>query len=190
MAPMKPRLFKTAAAWRAWLKKNHAAVSEIWIAYYKKDSGKVSVTYREALDEALCFGWIDSTVRRIDDEKFMQRYTPRRAGSIWSARNKSHVGRLIREGRMAPPGLAKVAAARRDGSWDKLFTIDIKPETPPDLLAELRNHPDVVPLWEKMPPSHKKMYSWWIIDAKKKETRSRRIQETITRVRAGRRPGM
>jgi uncharacterized protein YdeI (YjbR/CyaY-like superfamily) len=190
MGPMKPRLFRTAAAWRAWLEKNHGTASEIWIAYYKKGAGKKSVTYREALDEALCFGWIDSTVRRLDDEKFMQRYTPRRPGSIWSARNKSHVARLTKSGRMAPPGRAKVKAARRDGSWDKLFTIDIKPETPPDLLAELEKHPEADLLWAKLAPSHKKMYSWWIIEAKRPETRIRRIQETVKRLRAGRRPGM
>jgi len=187
---MKPRLFRNAAAWRAWLEKNHDAASEIWIAYYKKDSGKKSVTYREALDEALCFGWIDSTIRRVDDEKYMQRYTPRKPRSIWSARNKSHVARLTREGRMTPPGSAKVENARRDGSWDRLSAIDVNPETPADLLAELKKHPDAKVLWDKVIPSHKKMYSWWILDAKRPETRTRRIQETIKRLRAGRAPGM
>jgi len=187
---MKPRLFKNASAWRAWLEKNHAAASEIWLAYYKKGAGKTSVTYREALDEALCFGWIDSIIRRMDDEKYMQRYTPRKPGSIWSARNKSSIDRLTKAGRMTPPGLAKVEAARRDGSWEKLTVLDAKPETPPDLLAELKKHPDALALWDRMPPSHKKMYSWWVFDAKWPETRSRRIQETIERVRAGRRPGI
>jgi uncharacterized protein YdeI (YjbR/CyaY-like superfamily) len=190
MAAMRPRVFRKAADWRAWLMKNHGTASEIWIAYYKKGTGKTSVTYPEALDEALCFGWIDSTVRRVDDEKYMQRYTPRKPGSIWSARNKSHVARLVKAGRMAPPGAAKVEAARRDGSWDKLSALDPKPETPPDLLAELKKQPDADALWAKLAPSHKKMYAWWILDAKRPETRSRRIQGTIERLRSGRRPGM
>ncbi|MBN2266399.1 MAG: YdeI/OmpD-associated family protein [Candidatus Aminicenantes bacterium] len=187
---MKPRLFRKAADWRAWLEKNHATASEIWIAYYKKGSGKRSVTYREALDEALCYGWIDSTIRRVNGERYMQRYTPRKPGSIWSARNKSHIARLAKAGRMAPPGAAKVEAARRDGSWDRLRAIDPNPETPPDLLAELEMHAGDEALWAKLAPSHKKMYAWWILDAKRPETRSRRIRETVEKLRAGRRPGM
>lgn len=187
---MRPRVFRKAADWRAWLEKNHGKATEIWLAYYKKGTGKTSVTYREALDEALCYGWIDSTVRRVDDEKYMQRYTPRKPRSVWSARNKSHVDRLAKAGRMAPPGAAKVSAARRDGSWDRLSAIEAKPETPPDLLAALKEHPDANVLWAKLAPSHKKMYAWWILDAKRPETRNRRIQGTIERLRSGRRPGM
>jgi uncharacterized protein YdeI (YjbR/CyaY-like superfamily) len=184
------RIFKTAADWRAWLEKHHGRASEIWLAYYKKSSGKRSVTYAEALDEALCFGWIDSTVRRLDEEKFMQRYTPRRPGSIWSTLNKKHIARLAAAGRMAPAGLAKVAAAKKDGSWNKLNAIDsIKPETPADLEAALRKRPGARAKWEAQPPSQKKMYSWWVIQAKRPETRARRVEETVRRVLAGRKAG-
>jgi len=109
MTPLNPenqRMFKDRAAWRAWLDRNHAAAAEIWLVYYKKVSGKKSVTYEEALQEALCFGWIDSTVNAIDAERYRQRYTPRKPKSVWSASNKARVARLVREGRMAKPGLA------------------------------------------------------------------------------------
>lgn len=187
---MKPKIFRTPAEWRAWLEKNHAKSAEVWLAYYKKASGKKSVTYNEALDEALCFGWIDSIVKRLDEEKYMQRYSPRKPGSIWSARNKAHIARLVAEGRLAPAGKAKVEAAKKDGSWNKLDTIDVRPETPPDLEAALKRRPDIKALWDKQPPSHKKMYSWWVIDAKRPETRSRRVAETLRRIQAGRKPGM
>ncbi len=187
---MAPRIFSTAAAWRRWLEKNHSTASEIWLAYYKKSSGRKSVTYQEALDEALCYGWIDSIIRRVDDEKYMQRFTPRKPGSIWSARNKAHVARLITEGRIAPAGMAKVEAARKDKSWQKSDRVEAKPKTPPDLLAALEKHPVVQALWDKQPPSQKQLYSRWVLSAKRPETRARRVEETIRRVRAGRKAGI
>jgi len=186
---MKTRIFKCAADWRAWLKKNHDKATEIWLAYYKKASGKKSVTYSEALDEALCFGWIDSTVRRLDGEKYAQRFTPRQRGSIWSARNKAHVARLAPAGRMAPAGLAKVMAAKKDGSWNKLDTIDVNLKTPLDLESALKKRPKAKAKWDAQAASQKKMYSWWIVQAKRPETRARRVEETIRRVLAGRKAG-
>jgi len=115
-----PRLFKTRRAWRAWLARNHAKSKGLWLAYYKKGSGQVSVTYEEALEEALSYGWIDSRLRRLDEERYAQKYTPRKARSVWSAANKARVEKLIAQGRMAAPGLAKVLTAKRDGSWDSL----------------------------------------------------------------------
>ena len=190
MSPyFKPRIFRTPADWRAWLNKNHDQAAEIWLAYYKKSVGKKSVSYSEALDEALCFGWIDSTVRRLDEEKYAQRYTPRKPGSIWSARNKAHIARLTAGGRMAPAGLAKVVAAKKDGSWNKLDTIDVNLETPDDLESALKNRPQAKAKWNAQAASQKKMYSWWIIQAKRPETRARRVEETIRRVLAGRKAG-
>lgn len=186
---MKPRIFKSPADWRSWLEINHDTAREIWLAYYKKASGKKSVTSAEALDEALCFGWIDSTVRRLDEEKYMQRYTPRKAGSIWSARNKAHVARLTAAGRMAPAGLAKVAAAKTDGSWNQLDTIDVHLETPPDLASALKKRPEARIKWDAQAASQKKMYSWWIIQAKRPETRLRRVEDTVRRLLAGRKAG-
>jgi uncharacterized protein YdeI (YjbR/CyaY-like superfamily) len=125
-----------------------------------------------------------------DEEKSLQRYTPRRPGSIWSARNKAHIARLTSEGRMTPAGLAKIEAAKRDGSWNRLKSIDVNPETPPDLVEAMQSQPEAKAAWDKMAPSHRKQYSWWNIDAKRPETRARRVAETLLRVAAGRKPGM
>ncbi|RPI99930.1 MAG: hypothetical protein EHM31_09200 [Candidatus Aminicenantes bacterium] len=189
----KPRLFKTRQAWRAWLADNHDKSKGIWLAYYKKGSGKTSVTYEEALQEALCFGWIDSLVRRIDEERYSQKYTPRNLKSIWSAANKARVDKLTAEGRMSPPGLAKVEAAKKNGSWQALCRIDPIIRTidvPADLRAALNAEPKAREIFDKRPPSEKKLWSYWVVSAKKAETRTRRVAETVKRVLAGRRPGM
>ncbi len=190
---MRKTLFRSAAEWRAWLAQNHAGEAEIWLVYYKRAAGKASVTHEEALDEALCYGWIDGVINRLDDERYMQRWTPRKPGSVWSAANKARIEKLTHEGRMAPPGLAKAAAARRDGSWDKLSDIDRigRPlEIPADLKKALAENPAAREKFERLLPSQKKLWGWWILSAKKPETRARRIAETVKGVAAGRRPGM
>lgn len=187
-----PRLFKTRRAWRTWLARNHDRCNGIWLVYYKKGSGKTSVTYEEALQEALCFGWIDSTVNRVDEERYKQRYTPRNDRSVWSASNKARVGRLIAAGLMAPPGLAKVEAAKRNGSWKSLDDVDRigrGAELPDDLLKALAAEPRAREAFERRPPSEKKLWGYWVLSAKRPETRARRVAETVKRVLAGRRPG-
>lgn len=184
------KLFKDRSAWRRWLEANHDKAKEIWLVYYKKNSGKKSVGYEEALEEALCFGWIDSVVNRFDEEKYTQKYTPRKDASIWSASNKARVRKLIAEGRMTEAGLAKIRAAKRLGSWTKLDRIELKAEVPQELLQALAARPAVKTLFDKLPPSQKKLWSWWIESAKRPETRARRIAETVRRVEAGRKAGM
>jgi uncharacterized protein YdeI (YjbR/CyaY-like superfamily) len=188
-----PRLFKTRRAWRDWLARNYACSKGLWLAYYKKGSGKTSVTYEEALEEALAFGWIDSTVHTLDEERYAQKYTPRKARSVWSASNKARVEKLTARGLMASPGLAKVEAAKRDGSWDLLTEIDRigrNSPPPPDLLEALDREPGARAVFDLRPLSEKKLWAYWVISAKRPETRSRRIAETVRRVLAGRRPGM
>ena len=188
-----PKLFKTRNAWRAWLARNHDKQKGIWLAYYKKAAGKKSVTYEEALREALCFGWIDSTVGTLDAERYKQRYTPRNDKSVWSSSNKARVEKLIAEGRMAPPGLAKVEAAKRNGSWDSLNDIERigrSAEIPADLLEALGRDGRARQIFEKRPPSEKKLWAYWVLSAKRPETRARRVAETVKRILAGRRPGM
>jgi uncharacterized protein YdeI (YjbR/CyaY-like superfamily) len=187
-----PRLFRTRQAWQAWLARNHDKSKGVWLAYYKRSSGKRSVTYEEALQEALCYGWIDSTVGRVDHEKYKQKFTPRNEKSVWSASNKARVARLIAEGRMAPPGLAKIEAAKRNGSWERLNDVERVgrgADVPPDLLEALAEDPQAKEIFEKRPPSEKKLWAYWVLSAKRSETRARRIEETVKRVRAGRRPG-
>jgi uncharacterized protein YdeI (YjbR/CyaY-like superfamily) len=189
----KPRLFKSRRAWRDWLAENHDTAKGIWLAYYKKGSGKISITYPEAVEEALCFGWIDSVIRRLDEERYAQKYTPRSVRSIWSAANKARVARLTAEGLMAAPGLAKVEAAKRDGSWDRLNDVDrigLGGDLPADLVEALAREPQARAAFDRRPPSEKKMWGYWVLSAKKPETRARRVAETVKRVLAGRRPGM
>jgi uncharacterized protein YdeI (YjbR/CyaY-like superfamily) len=188
-----PKLFKTMQAWRAWLARHHARETGIWLAYYKKGSGKRSVTYEEALQEALCFGWIDSTVGRVDAARYKQRYTPRNVKSVWSSSNKARVEKLIADGRMAPPGLAKVEAAKRNGSWESLSDVDRigkGADIPADLLEVLSRNARAREIFDKRPPSEKKLWAYWILSAKRPETRALRVAETVKRVLAGRRPGM
>jgi uncharacterized protein YdeI (YjbR/CyaY-like superfamily) len=150
------------------------------------------VTYEEALEEALCYGWIDSIVNRLDDERYMQKWTPRRPGSIWSAANKARIKKLTEAGRMTPAGLAKVAAARRNGSWNKLSDIDRigrTNELPADLGKALAGNPAAKERFDRLAASQKKLWAWWIISAKRPETRARRVAETVKGVAAGRRPG-
>ena len=119
--PKKIRAFRSEAAFEAWLRANHARESEIWLRIYKKGAGKPTVTSAQALDVALCWGWIDGIRKAFDDESFLQRYTPRRARSIWSQINRGHVGRLTGAGRMQPPGQRQVDAAKADGRWDAAY---------------------------------------------------------------------
>jgi uncharacterized protein YdeI (YjbR/CyaY-like superfamily) len=189
----KPRLFRTRRAWRDWLARNHARSKGLWLAYYKKGTGKKSVTYEEALQEALSFGWIDSTVGRIDEERYKQKYTPRNDRSVWSAANKARVERLIAQGLMAPSGLAKVEAAKRNGSWESLDAVDrigAGAAPPRDLLAALDREPGARAAFDRLPPSHRKAWVYWVLSAKKPETRERRVAGTVKRLLAGRRPGM
>lgn len=188
----RPRLFRSRRAWRGWLAKNHDQVKEIWLAYYKKGCGKTSVTHEEALEEALCFGWIDSIICRLDEERYAQKYTPRNLKSIWSAANKARIETLVAAGRMAAPGLAKIAAAKRNGSWDRLSEVDRigrGGDLPADLVVALAREPLAQAAFDRRPPSEKKMWGYWILSAKRPETRARRVEETVKRVRAGRRPG-
>lgn len=187
------RLFKTAAAWRSWLERNHAREKAVWLVYYKKGTGKTSLTYSEALEEALCYGWIDTTVNRLDSERYMQKWTPRNVDSIWSASNKERVKKLTAEGRMAAPGVAKVEAAKRNGSWNKLSDIDRigrTGEIPADLRQALARNPVAKEKFERLAPSQKKLWAWWVLSARRPETRARRIAATVIGVAAGRRPGM
>jgi uncharacterized protein YdeI (YjbR/CyaY-like superfamily) len=119
--PKKIRSFASEAAFEAWLRANHASETEIWLRIHKKGTGKPTVTHAQALDVALCWGWIDGIRKRFDDESFLQRYTPRRARSIWSQINRDHVGRLTEAGRLKPPGQRQVDAAKADGRWDAAY---------------------------------------------------------------------
>lgn len=163
--------------WRAWLERNHDRSDGVWLVSYKKAAGKPTVTYPEAVEEALCFGWIDSRPGKVDDERTMLWYSPRKPGSGWARTNKERIERLMAEGRMTPAGLAKIEAARADGSWTLLDSSEAM-EVPADLEAALAAHPDAARHFHAFPPGVRKNILQWISLAKKPETRAARIAET------------
>lgn len=164
--------------WRAWLAENHATSKAVWLVYYKKDSGQPFVAYGEAVEEALCFGWIDSTVNKLDDGRFLQFYTPRKPKSGWSGLNKRRIESLMQQGLMMPPGLAKIEIAKKDGSWsvfDDIETLTI----PADLQQALAANEAANVYFEAFSASAKKGILWWIKSAKRPDTRAKRIEETV-----------
>jgi len=187
---VKKRLFKDRAAWRAWLAEHHAGETELWLVYYKKHTGKQSVGQAEAVEEALCYGWIDSIVKTIDDQRYMQKYTPRKEKSNWSALNKKRVAKLVRRGKMTAAGRAKIDAAKQNGSWSRLDPIEQDLEMPPGLETALRRNKKARAFFDALAPSHKKQYLYWVATAKRDETKKKRIRETVKRLAAGRKPGI
>jgi uncharacterized protein YdeI (YjbR/CyaY-like superfamily) len=176
----------SARAWRKWLAANHATSGPVWLVYRKKSAGGRDLTYDEAVEEALCFGWIDSTVKKLDDERYRQFFSRRKPTSTWSGTNKERVQRLIEERRMTEAGLAMIEAAKANGMWTALDAIEAL-EIPSDLAAEFRSRPGAKANFEAFSTSSKKNILWWIASAKRPETRARRIAETARMAAEGRR---
>ena len=171
--------FKGRDDWRAWLTENHVTAQEMWLVFYKKHVGKPGLTYIEALEEALCFGWIDGILKRIDGEKHTIRFSPRRTNSIWSEQNKQRVGRLIQEGRMAEAGLAKVREAKANGQWAKAAVREDVTIVPPELTVALADNAKARVNFEKLAPSYRRQFIYWVSVAKHNETRRRRVAEVV-----------
>lgn len=176
-------------AWRAWLEKNYASETELWLVLYKKNSNKPTVTYGEAVEEALCFGWIDGLTKGIDEEKYAVRFCPRKSGSVWSESNKKRVAKMIVEGKMTAIGLAKVEEAKRNGEWEKAAVREDVSNVPADLKRALQADKTAQQNFEKLAPSHKRQYIYWITEAKRSETRQKRIRETVRMAKANKRLG-
>lgn len=163
-------------AWRSWLQKNHAKEKSVWLICYKQNSGKPTLSWSDAVDEALCFGWIDSTRKTIDEESFMQFFAKRKAGSTWSKINKAKVQQLIDEDRMAPAGLASIELAKKNGSWNILDTVETL-SIPKDLAKEFKLRKGSEEYFMSLSKSIRKMMLQWIVLAKRPETRAKRIHE-------------
>lgn len=168
----------TRAEWRAWLAAHHTQSAAIWLAYPRKGAGLGDLTYDALVEEALCFGWIDSVARAHDGPRAMIRVSPRRARSGWSATNKARIERLIRDGRMTPAGLARIEAARADGSWTALDAAEALAE-PPDLARALDANPLARRNFDAFPPGVRKVILTWVTTAKRAGTRERRIADTV-----------
>ena len=170
---------RSRTAWRKWLEKNHMRTEGIWLISYKKATGKPRVEYDESVEEALCFGWIDSRANTLDDERTMLWFAPRRPGTGWSRSNKERVEKLIAAGLMSTAGLAKIEAAKKDGSWNALDAVEAL-EIPSDLKKAFSKNKTARGYFEAFPRSVKRSILEWISTAKKPETRAKRIEETVT----------
>lgn len=168
---------KSRAAWRQWLEKNHSRTEGVWLVSFKKATGKPRVDYEESVEEALCFGWVDSKANRLDDERTMLWFAPRKPKTGWSRPNKERVARLLAAGLVHPAGLAKIEQAQADGSWSSLDGVELL-EVPADLRDALAAFPHASDHFEAFPRSVKRGILEWILVAKKPETRARRVSET------------
>ncbi|MBD2496336.1 YdeI family protein [Nostoc sp. FACHB-280] len=173
--------------WREWLAKNHLTSPGIWLIYYKVKSGQPSVRYSEAVQEALCFGWIDSKVKSLDANRYQQIFTPRKPKSVWSKLNKQYIEELIAAGLMTEFGLAKIADAKKDGSWTSLDAIEAL-IIPPDLQKALAANSWANLNFAAFSNSTKKNILFWIENAKRPETRLKRIEQTVTSAAQNRNP--
>jgi uncharacterized protein YdeI (YjbR/CyaY-like superfamily) len=183
---MKPKFFPTPPHFRTWLEQHHATETELLVGYYKKDSGKPSITWPESVKEALCFGWIDGIRRNLDEESYSIRFTPRKRTSVWSAINIKYANELIAEGLMQPAGLAAYEARRENKSG--IYAYEQRSATIPEpYLSQFKKHKKAFEFFESTPAGYRKQMSWWIVSAKQEETRSKRLEKLIAESAAGRR---
>lgn len=166
-------------AWRSWLQKNHKTVQHIWLILYKKDSGKPSLKYEEVVEEALCFGWIDSKPNKRDAESYFLFIAPRKTKSVWSALNKKRIEKLQKENLITPAGLQKINEAKKDGSWASLDKIEAL-EMPAPLKKAFAKNKKALTYFMAFPPSTKKQIYQWVESAKTEPTQQKRIAETVT----------
>lgn len=176
-APAEPRFFATPADWRAWLAENAATAADLVVGFHKKGTGTPSLTWPQSVEEALCFGWIDSKPNKLDEQRSMLWFAPRKPGTGWSRPNKARIERLLKAGLMHPSGLAKIEQAKADGSWTSLDAIE-ELAVPDDLAQALAAYPKAALHFEAFPRSVKRGILEWIHTAKKPETRATRIAET------------
>jgi uncharacterized protein YdeI (YjbR/CyaY-like superfamily) len=162
-----------------WLEAHHDKAQELWVGYYKKDTGKPSITWPESVDEALCFGWIDGVRKSIDETSYRIRFTPRKPGSIWSAANIKRAGELIELGRMAPPGLKAFHERKEASSVVYAYEQRESARLEGDYEAQLRANPKAWDFFQAQPPWYQRAASWWVISAKKEETRLKRLARLI-----------
>lgn len=168
---------ETREQWRSWLRDNHRRTEGIWLVTFKKSSGKPHLPYEDFVEEALCFGWIDSKANALDEQRSMIWMAPRKPRTGWSKPNKERVERLLKNGLMTPAGLTKIEAAKRDGSWTKLDAVE-RLEIPKDLAGAFRRHKGSKANFDAFPPSTRKGILGWIESAKREETRAKRVEET------------
>jgi uncharacterized protein YdeI (YjbR/CyaY-like superfamily) len=176
--------------WRSWLEENHATGKEVWLIFFKKNTGKPSIPYEDAVEEAICFGWIDSIVRKIDAERYSQKFTPRTGRAGWSATNKVRAERMIEQERMTEAGLNTIREAKRNGSWDEIPASKKAWGMPVELKEALAASELASKNFKRMAPSYQKQCAGWIASAKRGETRIKRTREVIGLLERNQKLGM
>jgi len=176
--------------WRNWLEKNHAIETEVWFVFLKQHTGRPSVSYNEAVEEALCFGWIDGVKRSVDEDRYMHRFTPRKADSRWSKSNKERAQRLLKAGQIAPAGMKSIELARKNGRWAEPVSARKKFSMPPELNAQFKRNKKAAVFFDSLAPSYQQQYVAWIATAKRPETKKRRLDEAIRLLTRGEKLGM
>ena len=182
---MKTLTLRTRGEWRRWLERHHAKESEIWLVFYKRATGRASVGYDDAVEEALCFGWIDSILRRLDDARYARKFTPRRPDSVWSSANRERYARLKASGLLTPAGERRPPTAR-NGDAPKVSASRV----PPYIRDALDKCPAARRSFDGLAPSYRRHYIGWIDSAKREETRLKRLAEAVSLLRAGKKLGL
>lgn len=187
---MKQLQFKTPGAWRRWLARNHDRESGVWVVFTKKGVGKPSMGYGSALDQALCYGWIDSIVRKIDDRRYARKFTPRRARSVWSEANRKRIAQLIRQKRVTTAGLQAIHRSQSAGLWNvpKRPAATMRP--PKEFMQALKDHPIAGAHFKGLAPGYQCRFITWVALAKRPQTRQARIRESIQLLRRNEKLGL
>ena len=171
--------FVSPAEFEGWLEQNNHLVTGIWIRFYKKGSGIQTIVYKEALDVALCYGWIDGQLKKFDENSYIQKFTPRRPKSLWSKRNIDHVARLEKEGKMKPPGIIAVEVAKKDGRWERAYDSPGDMNVPDEFLELLSKRKNALEFYESLNKTNKYSIGWRLQTAKNAETRQKRIVQIV-----------
>ena len=187
---MKQLYTTNRSQWRDWLSRHHATETGVWLIFYKKGTSKPTIQYEEAVEEALCFGWIDSIIKRIDAAKYARKFTPRKDRSNWSELNKKRAAKMIKEGKMTDIGLSKIRAAKKTGLWDQDARPQISFGVPPEFAGALARNKKANENFDKLAASYRRHYIGWIAAAKRPETKKRRIDESIALLEKGKKLGM
>ena len=182
------KVFASQQTWERWLERNHAKAPGVWLKFAKKASRKRTVSYPEAVEVALCYGWIDGQTRGLDDDYHLQRFTPRRARSKWSKINRDKATALIEQGKMRPAGLAEIERAKADGRWEAAYDSPSKIQPTPELLAALEASPKAKALFEQLDAQNRYAILYRVSDAKRPETRARRIEKFVAMLSRGETP--
>jgi len=182
--------FKNKDEWRKWLEKHHKNSKEIWLIHHKKKSNKKGISHIEAVEQALCFGWIDSKLKKIDEERFILKYTPRKQKSVWSKINKEKAEELIASGKMTQAGLEKIEEAKKQGLWDIAYTNLVKERLPSDLKKSLMENKTAWKNFQNFANSYRNMYIGWVKGAKTQSTKKKRINEVVKRSAYNKKPGI